>query len=165
MPSNRPRTRPVPLRLRPPWSRSCRLSGISGSHGTDYDEVAWRFSGARPCPLTKTAMRSLGRRQPADDACRMSIGLIPNGIESPNLPGPGATSGANIASVNGQIRQDKQQLDDWSTCVSAKTSKGQAEIQRLSSELSAAQERAHRLAALQPQAAPAAPSRSIDVWA
>jgi hypothetical protein len=76
-----------------------------------------------------------------------------------------AASGASIASVNGQIRQDKQQLDDWTTCVSAKTTKGQAEIQRLSGELSAAENRVHRLSALEPQASPATPSRSIDVWA
>lgn len=95
----------------------------------------------------------------------MSLGLIPHAIGSANLPGPSATSDASIASLNGQIRQDKQQLDDWTTCVSAKTTKGQAEIERLSGELSGAEDRAHRLAALQPQASPAAPSRSIDVWA
>jgi hypothetical protein len=67
--------------------------------------------------------------------------------------------------VNGQIQQVKQQLDDWTTCVSANTTKGQAEIQRLSGELSGAEDRAHHLAALQPQASPAAPPRSIDVWA
>jgi hypothetical protein len=83
----------------------------------------------------------------------MSLGLI------------SAASGASIASVTGQIRQDKQQLDDWTTCVSAKTTKGQAEIQRLSGELSAAENRAHRLSAQEPQASPANPSHSIDVWA
>jgi len=95
----------------------------------------------------------------------MSLGLISNVVESTNRPGPGGASGASIASVNGQIRQVKQQLDDWTTCVSAKTTKGQAEIQRLSAELSAAEDRAQRLAARQSQASPAAPSRSIDVWA
>jgi hypothetical protein len=76
-----------------------------------------------------------------------------------------SASGASIASLDGEIRQYKQQLDDWTTCVSAKTTKGQAQIQRLSGELSATEERAQRLAALQPQASPDAPSRSIDVWA
>jgi hypothetical protein len=117
--------------------------------------------------LTKTAIGSVGRQWSADDACRMPLGLISDAIESTNLPGPGAAAGtgASIASANGQIRQDKQQLDDWITCVSAKTTKGQAEIQRLSADLSAAEDRAHRLAALQPQALSVAPSRSIDVWA
>jgi hypothetical protein len=95
----------------------------------------------------------------------MSLGLVSNAIGSANLPSPSSASGASIASVNGQIRQDKQELDDWTTCVSAKTTKGQAEIQRLSGELSAAQDRAHRLAAAQVQASPAASLRSIDVWA
>jgi hypothetical protein len=95
----------------------------------------------------------------------MSVGLISKAMESANPPGPSAASRTSIASANGQIRQDEQQLNDWTTCVSAKTTKGQAEIQRLSAQLSAAEERAHRLAALQPQASPAAPPRSIDVWA
>ena len=95
----------------------------------------------------------------------MALGLISNAIENTNQPGHSAASGASISSANGQIRQDKQQLDDWTTCVSAKTTKGQAEIQRLSAALSAAEDRAHRLVALQPQASPAAPTRSIDVWA
>jgi hypothetical protein len=95
----------------------------------------------------------------------MSVGLISNAIGTIKPPSPSATSGASIGSLNGQIRQDKQQLDDWTTCVSAKTTKGQAEIQRLSAQLSAAQDRAHRLASVQPQASAATPSRSIDVWA
>ena len=74
-------------------------------------------------------------------------------------------SGGGIAAVTGQIQQVKQQLDDWTTCVSAKTTKGQAEIQKLSGELSGAEQRAHRLAAQQPQSSESAPSRSIDVWA
>jgi len=64
-----------------------------------------------------------------------------------------------------EYRQLKQQLDDWTTCVSAKTTKGQAEIQRLSAELGGAESRAHRLAASEPQASPASASHSIDVWA
>jgi hypothetical protein len=95
----------------------------------------------------------------------MSVGLISNAIGAINQPSPGATSGASIGSLNGQIRQDKQQLDDWITCVSAKTTKGQAEIQRLSAQLSAAQDRAHSLTSVRAQASPATSSRSIDVWA
>jgi hypothetical protein len=95
----------------------------------------------------------------------MPLGPISNAIGSAHLPGPGAASRASVASANDQIRQDKQQLDDWMTCVSAKTTKGQAEIQRLSGELSAAEARTHRLAGQQSQASAATPSHSIDVWA
>jgi hypothetical protein len=93
----------------------------------------------------------------------MSLGLVSNAIENINQPGNSAASGTSLSSADGQIRQDKQQLDDWTTCVSAKTTKGQAEIQRLSAALSAAEDRAQRLEALQPQASPV-PTRSIDVW-
>ena len=78
---------------------------------------------------------------------------------------PGAAGSSSVASLNGEIQQFKQQLDDWTTCVSAKTTKGQAEIQRLSGALSAAEDRVHRLAAQQPPASAATPARSIDVWA
>jgi hypothetical protein len=114
----------------------------------------------------KTATGSVGRRSSADDAWRMSLGPISNAIGSTHLPGPNVDSRASFAAANDQIRQDKQQLDDWTTCVSAKTTKGQAEIQRLSGELSAAEARSQRLAAQQPQASSlAVPSHSIDVWA
>ncbi|HEX4378163.1 MAG TPA: hypothetical protein VHZ99_13515 [Steroidobacteraceae bacterium] len=83
-------------------------------------------------------------------------------------------SGTNAASLSGQIRQIKQQLDDWTTCVSAKTTKGQAEIQRLSGQMSAATQQLHRLSA-EPsqssqatstsQATSASPARLLDVWA
>jgi hypothetical protein len=95
----------------------------------------------------------------------MPLGPISTAIQSAPLPGASTASGTNLASVNGLIRQTRQQLDDWTTCVSAKTTKGQAEIQRLSAQLSGAENRAQRLAALQPQAPPTAPSRSVDVWA
>jgi hypothetical protein len=104
----------------------------------------------------------------------MALGLNFSAIEHSNQPGRSAASSASVSSANGQIRLDKQQLDDWTTCVSAKTTKGQAEIQRLSAALSAAEDQAHRLVALQPQASPAssaapasaaAPARSIDLWA
>lgn len=62
---------------------------------------------------------------------------------------------SSVASLDGQIRQDKIQLDDWATCVSSKTPKGQAEIQRLSGAISAAKEDEQRIAAT---------PGSIDVW-
>jgi hypothetical protein len=106
----------------------------------------------------------------------MSLGSISSAIGSAYLPGTRATSGtgasgaratssASVASVNDQIRQDKQQLDDWTTCVSAKTTKGQAEIQRLSAELGGAESRAHRLSASQSRDSSTSSSHSIDVWA
>jgi hypothetical protein len=72
---------------------------------------------------------------------------------------------SSIAALTGQIRQDKQQLDDWTTCVSAKTTKGQAEIQRLSGAIGAATTQLHQLAAQPTQSPAALPTRSIDVWA
>lgn len=71
------------------------------------------------------------------------------------LSNTAAHGAGSVASLNGQIRQDKIQLDDWTTCVSAKTPKGQAEIQRLSGEISAAKEHEQRLQAS---------AGSIDVW-
>ena len=44
------------------------------------------------------------------------------------------------AALNGQIRRDQIQLNDWVTCVSAKTPKGKAQIQSLSARISAAKE-------------------------
>lgn len=72
-------------------------------------------------------------------------------------PGTTATHKADsVASLSGQIRQDKTQLDDWTTCVSSKTTRGQAEIQRLTGAISAAKEHEQRIEAS---------SGSLDVWA
>ncbi len=92
---------------------------------------------------------------------------------SPVLPSailPAMSIGvADTGALTGQIRQIKQQLDDWTTCVSAKTTKGQAEIQRLSGEMSAVTQQLQRLAATQPSqpssASSASPARLLDVWA
>jgi hypothetical protein len=51
--------------------------------------------------------------------------------------------------LNAQIRSDQAQLNDWVTCVSAKTTKGQAEIQSLSARISGAKQRIARLNAEQ----------------
>lgn len=95
----------------------------------------------------------------------MSLGSITGAMGSANLTGTGAASRTSAAAVSDQIRRYKQQLDDWTTCVSAKTTKGQAEIQRLAAELGGAESRAHRLAASQSEAPSLSPSHSIDVWA
>jgi hypothetical protein len=80
-----------------------------------------------------------------------------------------AVGGSTVPSLEGQIRQEQVQLNDWTTCVSAKTSKGQAAIQKLSGEISAARDEVAR--ALQNHAGspspPSTPTRpgSVDVWA
>jgi len=73
-------------------------------------------------------------------------------------------TGASVASLTGQLRRDKAQLDDWTTCVSAKTTKGQAEIERLSGAVSAEREQIERArtqpGGTAPQAPPAAGASS-----
>lgn len=81
-----------------------------------------------------------------------------------------ASRGSSVAVLEGQIRQDQIQLNDWSTCVSASTPKGQAAIQKLSGEISADKEQIARALQQQsgaPAASAAAPSRpgAVDVWA
>jgi peptidoglycan hydrolase CwlO-like protein len=57
-----------------------------------------------------------------------------------------AVSGSTAA-LQGQIKRDQLDLNDWVTCVSAKTPKGKAEIQKISGEISSAKERLARVAA------------------
>jgi hypothetical protein len=61
------------------------------------------------------------------------------------------------ASLEEQIRAAREQLNDWVTCVSATTPKGQAEIRSLSAQISAAQQRIDRLHPTD--------SAALDVWA
>lgn len=89
------------------------------------------------------------------------------------------TAGASSSptALQGQIQRDQIALNDWTTCVSASTPKGQAAIQALSAQLSADNERLKQTQALQASnshsTATAAPpsasnhqsSRSIDTWA
>ena len=77
---------------------------------------------------------------------------------SAQCPPCAASGGSSVAaSLQGRIRQDQIQLNDWTTCVSAKTPKGQAAIQKLSGEITAGKEQITR--ALQ------ARSGGVDVWA
>lgn len=81
-----------------------------------------------------------------------------------------AVGSSAVASLEGQMRQAQSQLTDWTTCVSAKTTKGQAEIQKLSGQVSADREQIARAQQAQPAAtvkSPAAPTRpgGVDVWA
>lgn len=71
--------------------------------------------------------------------------------------GPSANS--SVAALEGRIRQDQVQLNDWTTCVSAGTPKGQSAIQKLSGEISAAKEQIARTLQAQSGA-----TSSVDVW-
>jgi uncharacterized caspase-like protein len=76
-----------------------------------------------------------------------------------------------VPALEGRIRADQVQLNDWTTCVSAHTSKGQAAIQKLSGEISAAKEQVSQALAAQasaPRASSATPAGrpgAVDVWA
>jgi hypothetical protein len=76
-----------------------------------------------------------------------------------------------VAALQGQIRQAQVQLNDWTTCVSASTPKGQAAIQKLSGEISADKEqiaRARETQSATSSSANAAQSSrpgGVDVWA
>jgi hypothetical protein len=65
----------------------------------------------------------------------------------PNTRDPAQPSSvaSPVAALAGQIRQLQSQLNDWTTCVSAKTTKGQAAIQKLSGQISAAKEQMQRI--------------------
>ncbi|HEX4051111.1 MAG TPA: hypothetical protein VHY19_09555 [Steroidobacteraceae bacterium] len=87
---------------------------------------------------------------------------------------PPATSGGNtITALEGRIELAKIQLNDWTTCVSAKTPKGQAAIQKLSGEIGAIKDQITKAlqasagATSQPSLAASPTSRpgSVDVWA
>jgi len=91
-----------------------------------------------------------------------------------------AVSGSTAA-LQGVINRDQLDLNDWVTCVSAKTPKGKAEIQKLSGAIGSAKEQIVRIEATQTStstnaaasARTASPSNShevanrgglIDVW-
>jgi hypothetical protein len=57
------------------------------------------------------------------------------GSQFANNPG-----GPSVPALEGRVRQDQVQLNDWTTCVSAKTPEGEAAIQKLSGEISADKE-------------------------
>jgi hypothetical protein len=107
-----------------------------------------------------------------------SIGVSNPGLTSPALPrvkSAKAPTGSALASqstqstaasLEGQIRAAREQLNDWVTCVSATTPKGQAEIRSLSAQISAAQEHINRLRPDSSNAATAGTTTArVDVWA
>jgi len=63
----------------------------------------------------------------------------------------------STAALQGLINRDQMALNDWVTCVSAKTPKGHAEIQKFSGEISSAKERIARIEASEPRPPSAAP--------
>jgi len=71
----------------------------------------------------------------------------------------------SAAALQSQISREKIQLNDWVTCVSASTPKGKAEIQSISSQISAAQEHIRSIQASQSAATAATGAGSLDVWA
>jgi len=84
-----------------------------------------------------------------------------------------ALSGSTAA-LQGQIKRDQLDLNDWVTCVSAKTPKGKAEIQKISGEISSAKERIARIEASETGSTTASRSAApevrdhgglVDVWA
>jgi hypothetical protein len=74
-----------------------------------------------------------------------AVGSSAYGVQSPS----GMPSGTKIAALEGRVQQAEIQLNDWTTCVSAKTSKGQAAIQKLSGEVSATKEQIARAQQIQ----------------
>ncbi len=100
----------------------------------------------------------------------------------PGTPCPSCTApvARSVAALQGRIRQDQIQLNDWTTCVSSKTTKGQTAIQKLAGEISATKEQIARVleaqsAQVAPSAQPSSPAhgvtsrsasgRFVDVWA
>ena len=89
---------------------------------------------------------------------------------------PGTSGGDSVAALQGRIQRARGQLNDWTTCVSAKTSKGQSEIQKLSGEISADEQKIAQAQQSKPapKAQPDSPAHSgtstsiaagsIDVW-
>jgi len=80
-----------------------------------------------------------------------------------------STGGGNVGALQGRLQQARIQLNDWTTCVSAKTTKGQAEIQKLSGEVSADEQKIARSQLADTAASSSSrvgqPGRLVDVWA
>jgi len=80
-----------------------------------------------------------------------------------------STGGGNVGALQGRLQQARIELNDWTTCVSAKTTKGQAEIQKLSGEVSADEQKIARSqladAAASSSSRVGQPGRLVDVWA
>jgi hypothetical protein len=84
---------------------------------------------------------------------------------SDGIAGIGASTPGSVAALQGEIRRDRSQLNDWVTCVSATTPKGQAEIQSLSSKISAAKSHIAHIEATSATPQASSPGGRIDTWA
>lgn len=86
----------------------------------------------------------------------------------------------SAGALQGQIKREQSELNDWATCVSAKTPKGKAEIQKISGEINAAKEQVARIESTQASSSANAadrakaqagrseagiPGQLIDTWA
>jgi hypothetical protein len=88
-----------------------------------------------------------------------AVGLSAYGLSPQSTSGSGSGN-SRIAALEGRIRQDQVQLNDWTTCVSAKTPKGQSAIQKLSGQISADKEQIART--LQAQSAAPSPASAAS---
>jgi hypothetical protein len=88
-----------------------------------------------------------------------AVGLSVYGLSPQSTSGSGPGN-SRIAALEGRIRQDQVQLNDWTTCVSAKTPKGQSAIQKLSGQISADKEQIART--LQAQSAAPSPASAAS---
>ncbi len=92
----------------------------------------------------------------------MSVGRI----DTSNAALAAQHTRSTTASLQGRIRVAREQLNDWVTCVSATTPKGQAEIRSLSAQISAAQQQIQRLPQITDCTSGSGGTTSrLDVWA
>jgi hypothetical protein len=104
----------------------------------------------------------------------MVTGIRPSNY-APQSGHPTSPGSGNVPALEGRIQQARVQLNDWASCVSARTPKGQAEIQKFSGEISAdkqkiarAQQSQANISAAVAQVSAAATSgrgKLVDVWA
>ncbi len=95
-----------------------------------------------------------------------AVGASTYGISTQRSPSSPPGNGS-VQTLEGRIHQDQIQLNDWTTCVSANTPKGQAAIQKLSADISAAKAQIARALQGQSGASSSPPSTlgAVDVWA
>jgi hypothetical protein len=123
----------------------------------------------------RVAPRLVATARLSDDDRDRSFMVIAVG----SSPFANSSAGSSVPALESRVRQDQAQLNDWRTCVSAKTPKGQAAIQKLSGEVSATKEAIARALQFESggrssaQASPAGTGRSgsdpssswsVDLW-
>jgi hypothetical protein len=78
---------------------------------------------------------------------------------------PRSSGGDSVSALQGRIQQVRVQLNDWTSCVSAHTPKGQAAIQKLSGEISADEQKIAQAQQSQSTASASGSGQLLDVWA